>query len=256
MSSDQHQHLEGGIEEGSKLYNKLLLDSVKDPYGQNNEPESKTVAPKPGFCLKTLDENEKKIFVNVCTSEGVLKPKDLSEDELNEIVETGDATKFRVPMAIGDAHQETDKNGKECTAYDIVINPSFFEKINKSDFFKEFFIMLIYEGLQNKHELKLSHDYTILKNRKAIGTLGIQNVRTKSTPVIMEMDPDMYQLEKENLATQRNSEQIKEISTKISSGHTPKFTIPEYKIIKEPPEGDPEYLILEVKLPNMVRFTL
>ena len=59
--------------------------------------------------------------------------------------------------------------------------------------------MLIYEGLQNKHDLKLSHNFTILKNRKAIGTLGIQNVRTKSTPVIMEMDPDMYEVEKEHL---------------------------------------------------------
>ena len=59
--------------------------------------------------------------------------------------------------------------------------------------------MLIYEGLQNKHDLKLNHGFTMLKNRKAIGTLGIQNVRTKSTPIIMEMDPDMYEMEKEHL---------------------------------------------------------
>ena len=59
--------------------------------------------------------------------------------------------------------------------------------------------MLLYEGLSAKHELKLDEKYTILKNRKAIGTLQLQMVRTKSTPVIMEMDPDMYEMEKESI---------------------------------------------------------
>lgn len=59
--------------------------------------------------------------------------------------------------------------------------------------------MLVYEGLASKHELKLDGDYKILKNRKAIGTLQLQMVRTKSTPVILEMDQDMYEMEKEHL---------------------------------------------------------
>ena len=42
-------------------------------------------------------------------------------------------------------------------------------------------------------------DYKILKNRKAIGTLQMQMVRTKSTPVILEMNQEMYDLEKEQL---------------------------------------------------------
>ena len=42
-------------------------------------------------------------------------------------------------------------------------------------------------------------DYKILKNRKAIGTLQMQLVRTKSTPVILEMNQEMYDLEKEQL---------------------------------------------------------
>ncbi len=58
--------------------------------------------------------------------------------------------------------------------------------------------MLIYEGLESKHEVKLDANYRILKNRKAMGTLQMQNVRTKSTPVIMEMDHEMYAMEKEN----------------------------------------------------------
>lgn len=111
MSVTNDNYLGGQVEEGSQLFEKLLLDSVKNP-GDHNEPESKTVAPKPGFCLKTTDENGLKVFINVCTSEGVLKPKNISEEELKTIWLSGDATKFRVPMAIGDVHKEVDKSGK------------------------------------------------------------------------------------------------------------------------------------------------
>lgn len=85
----------------------------------------------------------------------------------------------------------------DCSAYDIIIHPAWLEKINNSKLFMDFFIMLLYEGLTAKHELKLNPDYRILKNRKQIGTLQFQTVRTKSTPVIMEMDKDMYEMEKE-----------------------------------------------------------
>ena len=116
MSTDQENYIGGGIEEGSKLFDKLLLDSVKHP-NEQNEPESKSVAPKPGFCLKTTTENGEKVFVNVCSSEDVLKPKEISEEELKEIWISGDATKFRIPMAIGDVHKETDKSGKGLIIY-------------------------------------------------------------------------------------------------------------------------------------------
>ncbi|XP_065070673.1 PIH1 domain-containing protein 1-like [Rhopilema esculentum] len=257
MSEGNEKLLVGGIEEGSKLYDSLLLDSIKDPSSQI-EQESRNVAPKPGFCLKTTDEKGNKVFVNACTSEGVLKPKNISEDELKEIFLAGDATKFRVPMAIGDAHVEKDKSGIDCTAYDIVINPAFLDQVNSNKFFMDFFITLIYEGLENKHDLKLSRDFRILKNKKAIGTLQMQTVRTKSTPVIMEMDKVMYELEKEHLAQQNLSQHpekpslIKELSTtKRPQKERSPCIIPEYNIIKEPPSGEPEYLIMEIKLPQV-----
>jgi len=251
MSSKKDNYIEGGIEEGSKLFEKLLLDSVKNPHKQL-EPENKTVAPKPGFCLKTTSEKGEKVFVNVCSSEGVLKPKDISEDELKEIWASGDATKFRIPMAIGDVHKERDKSGRDCSVYDIIINPSFLEKIEKSRLFKEFFITLVYEGLSSKHDLQLNVDYKILKNRKAIGTLQMQMVRTKSTPVILEMNQEMYDLEKEQLAEQQAAKnsvgnQLREVSTKRQN--TQQIT-PKYVIIREPPTGPAEYLILEVTLPD------
>ena len=101
--------LAGDIDEDSVLFQKLLVDN---PENENSEPESKLVAPKPGWCIKTWLKDGNKLFVNICTSELVLKPKDLSEDEVRRIVKNDDPTKFRVPMGIGEAHKEHDKEGK------------------------------------------------------------------------------------------------------------------------------------------------
>lgn len=57
--------------------------------------------------------------------------------------------------------------------------------------------MLVFDGLESKYELDLCREYKLLKNRKSIGTLQMQNVRSKSKPFIMEMDGIMYNLEKQ-----------------------------------------------------------
>ena len=36
-------------------------------------------------------------------------PKDLSDDELIQLLESDDPTGFRIPMSIGEAHAELDK---------------------------------------------------------------------------------------------------------------------------------------------------
>ena len=104
--------LTGEVDSASFLYKKLLFDP-KDNFGQSiNDQESNLVAPKPGWCLKTKSENGDKVFVNICTSELVLKPKDLTEDEVRKIVESEDPTKFRIPMGIGEPHKEKDKSNE------------------------------------------------------------------------------------------------------------------------------------------------
>ena len=103
--------LSGDLDEKSTLFQKLLL-KTKNEFDGIEEPESKLVAPRAGYCLKTWTKKGEKVFVNVCTSELVLKPKDLSESEVRKIVESDDPTKFRIPMGIGEAHKEKDKEGK------------------------------------------------------------------------------------------------------------------------------------------------
>ena len=59
-------------------------------------------------------------------------PKDISAEELAEIVALEDPTRYRVPLSIGPPHAEIDKSGKGCTVYDIIVHPLFYEKTEVS----------------------------------------------------------------------------------------------------------------------------
>ena len=65
-----------------------------------------------GFCLKTKSEKGDKVFINVCLSDQVPSPKDITDDQLDALLESGDPSQYRVPISLGDPHDEVD-NCKE-----------------------------------------------------------------------------------------------------------------------------------------------
>ncbi|KAM8724447.1 PIH1 domain-containing protein 1 isoform 2-T2 [Acanthopagrus schlegelii] len=189
-------------------------------------PDSKVIRPQPGMCVKTLSEPSKqKVFINICQSNSVPPPPELSREELVELLQSEDPSGFRVPMSLGEPHTETDNNSQGCTAYDVVINQEFFQKCQKDPLFQQFVILVSVEGLENKYSLELSRDWKVLKNRKFLGSVSEQNIRTKSRPVIQELQP-----QESSTATAKR---------------------PEFTLLVEPPVGDPEYLIAEIKLPGL-----
>lgn len=84
-----------------------------------------------------------------------------------------------------------------CTAYDVVINPAFYNKIQNSELFKSFFLTIVFEGLESKYDIKLDRNWTVLKNKKCMGILQPHFIRSKSKPVIMEMDDENQSVRKQ-----------------------------------------------------------
>ncbi|XP_060882660.1 PIH1 domain-containing protein 1 [Labrus mixtus] len=212
------------LQQEEELYQQLLLQTMGKMQTEN--PDSKVIRPLPGICVKTLSESDKKkIFVNICQSQSVPQPPELSREELVELLQSEDPSGFRVPMSLGEPHTEIDNNSQGCTAYDVVINQEFFQKCQEDPLFQQFVILVSLEGLENKYNLELSRDWKVLKNRKFLGSVSEQNIRTKSRPVIQELEPQ--------------------------DGFTPTARRPEFTLLVEPPAGDPEYLIAEIKLPGV-----
>uniref|UniRef100_A0A3Q0RA81 PIH1 domain-containing protein 1 n=1 Tax=Amphilophus citrinellus TaxID=61819 RepID=A0A3Q0RA81_AMPCI len=165
--------------------------------------------PLPGMCVKTFSEpGKEKVFINICQSNSVPPPPELSREELVELLQSEDPSGFRVPMSLGEPHTEVDNSIS--VLYDCVLQ--------KDPLFQQFVILVSVEGLENKYSLELNREWKVLKNRKFLGSVSEQNIRTKSRPVIQEL-------------------------------HVPR---PEFTLIVEPPAGDPEYLIAEIKLPGVV----
>ena len=72
----------------------------------------------------------------------------------------------------------------------MVINPTFYNKIQNSELFKSFFLTIIFEGLESKYDMQLERKWTVLKNKKCMGVLQPHCIRSKSKPVIMEMESE------------------------------------------------------------------
>ncbi|XP_070583981.1 PIH1 domain-containing protein 1 isoform X2 [Erythrolamprus reginae] len=212
--------LEGQQEEE---FNRLLLQAAKSIQGSMPSPaESKPIRPLPGFCLKTHTRCGEKIFVNVCRSPHIPSPPDLTSEELACLIESENASTFRIPMSLGEPHAEVDKSGNGCIAYDVTINTDFFNKIESNQFLKEFFLTIAMEGLSEKYKIDISdQDWRILKNRKFMGSISEQNIRTKSKPIIQE-------IQSRSAAT------------------------PEYTIVAEPSTSHPNRLVARISLPEMI----
>ncbi|XP_029441297.1 PIH1 domain-containing protein 1 isoform X3 [Rhinatrema bivittatum] len=218
-------------------YRSLLLQATQEMQGAiSREPQSKQIRPQPGFCLKTRTSQNDKVFVNVCKSEHIPAPPELSEQGLVSLLESEDPSGYRVPISLGEPHAEVDNSGNGCTAYDIAINTSFFEKIQANPLFMEFLVTVALEGLENKYGLELSREWRVLKNRKFMGLVMDQNIRTKSQPIIQEID--------KSEAPKLSSE------TRLSEPQSSP-EVPVSRILAEPADGHPRFLVAEIALPKV-----
>ncbi|XP_069005967.1 PIH1 domain-containing protein 1 isoform X2 [Embiotoca jacksoni] len=212
------------LQQQEELYQQLLLQTMGRMQTEN--PVSKVIRPEPGICVKTiLEPGKQKIFINICQSNSVPPPPELSREELVELLQSEDPSGYRVPMSLGEPHIEVDNSSQGCSAYDVVINQDFFQKC-QDPLFQQFVILVSIEGLENKYSLELNRDWKVLKNRKFLGSVSEQNIRTKSRPVIQELQPQ---------------------ETPTAAPKRPEFTL-----LVEPPAGDPEYLIAEIMLPGVL----
>ncbi|XP_036409237.1 PIH1 domain-containing protein 1 [Megalops cyprinoides] len=212
-----------------ELYYQLLMQTMGEM--QNPNLDSKVIRPQPGLCVKTVSLTDKqKVFVNICQSPALPPPPHLSKEELLELLESDDPTGYKVPMSLGEPHTEMDNNSQGCTAYDVVINNEFFQKCQKDPLFLQFVIAVSFEGLENKYSLELSREWKVLKNRKFLGSVNEQNIRTKSKPTIQEINP---------------------VASKDSHPAPMQAKTPEFCLLVEPPVGDPQYLIAEIQLPGV-----
>lgn len=148
-------------------------------------------------------------------------------------------------MSIGQVRFELDKQGHPASVYDIAINSTFLTKLEKSIFFKEFFVTLAIEAIEEKYNLELNREtVSVLKHKKFMGTLQRHRVQQREVEKVMGIPPKPL------------IEEISSTTAGSAAGPTkiiePKFTAPPYRLVKEPPTGPLKAIIGEFKLPGVV----
>lgn len=196
-----------------------------------------------GICVKIFTKpDNKKVFVNVCLTEVIPCPRDITNEELMQILSSDDPSSYRVPMSIGEGRTEKDKSGVPATVYDVAVNTEFFKKIEKDDLFRTFFLTIVFEGLQDKYQFNFDmQKFCVLKNRKSIGNLQSHRIQLRDVQNCEEaIKPPLI----EEIGDQQPS--------KVIGIPEPKKKEIIYRLRREPPTGEIEYLLAEFQIPATV----
>uniref|UniRef100_A0A1E1XS72 PIH1 domain-containing protein 1 n=1 Tax=Amblyomma sculptum TaxID=1581419 RepID=A0A1E1XS72_AMBSC len=164
-----------------------LVQSLSD--GSKPEIKTKPIKPRPGFCVKLKDTSTgAKLFINVCHTPELPEPRDIDDEELIHILESEDPTSYRVPLSLGLPHEEVDKSGGQCMAYDVIINEAFFRKVSSNELFKTFLITVALDGIEDKYGVNPDREtYVVLKNRPYVGAMPDHCIQDRKGPLISEL---------------------------------------------------------------------
>ncbi|KAG6798823.1 PIH1 domain-containing protein 1 [Apis mellifera caucasica] len=228
------------------LMKNLILPENKSINDKLIKPDSKPffiIQPIPGICVKTKTDTGEKIFLNICISDKIPSPDDISDVKLFEIL-SEENPQFVIPMSIGSERFESDKCGSPCVTYDVVINTTYFEKCQKNKNFLLFTISVIMDGVSNKfNKILNTEDYVILKNRKVMGKLQQHRIENR--------EPRVH--------TETKKKLIEEIKTPISNIHEKQKNISsetnvisklDYVLLKQFLEGTSIHLIGLFQIPK------
>lgn len=182
-----------------------------------------------GFCIKSFKVNtDEKYFINVCQTDEIPSPEDISETQLTAILNSEEPSSFRIPMSISEPRTTKDKSNNPVDAIDIAVNPKFLIKIESSLLFRDFFLALIAEALNDKYNVQIKIDKAIiLSNRKFIGTLMSHRVRQNDVKTVLKSYQNPSKEDKEKLKS------LEETSAKEQKVLVQEIDVKELNVLKQ-----------------------
>ena len=197
------------------------------------------IVPEAGFVVKCRDDNDRKIFINMCGSERVAAPGNWDKDKIPEDVmerlnkaEVSPDESLRFPLSLSDASYDLDKAGQPCTTFDCIFNLDVLKQAMAEKRLKVFLIELALGWVQEKHHLILDSKYKLPRMKYKGKDVQAQNIRKDdddTKPIIEEIDggdeeektasfPLMMNKRKHTVNTQAKAMQQKKMTTAASTG--------------------------------------
>lgn len=208
-------------------------------------------------------KSKEKFFINICHTSEIPAPKDITETELHKLLETQNATGFKVPLSVTKPRESKDKSGNKAEVSDIAVNTDFYaKKIKRGDgLFYHFLITLVFESLEQKYKIELdTSNFIQLKNRACMDQLVEHQIYNRDVKTVEKYHedadkPEILGADDEDNITISTSEQkknpgkilIEEISAKNElKPRKSKANEPEHRLVT-----DRQFLIAEFFLPHV-----
>ncbi|CCW61377.1 unnamed protein product [Phytomonas sp. EM1] len=139
------------------------------------------ILPEPGFCIKCVTSGGCKIFINICKHERIAEPIPIPKEECDS--SDDNEVHFRIPLSCGQARPDTDKSGKPCKVYDVIVNPTTIKRCGEEHEFRRFVAALCMQWIKQKSEPLMNAEEFRNLNFTAKGTLEPQRIRLSSVPM-------------------------------------------------------------------------
>lgn len=119
------------------------------------------IHPKPGFCVKTTQNGDKKCFVNISKNEHLAKPT--SSRQANG---TQSGLMWQIPHTCSQPREDVDKSGKTpCVVYDVVFHPDAYRMGETNKRFQKLLIDSAIDTIQKNFSVQLDAvNATVLKH--------------------------------------------------------------------------------------------
>ena len=172
---------------------------------------------EPGFVLKTKSEQNVKIFINFCHSDKIrnFSKQIRLDDDGNE--QEG----LHIPLSIGEPHEESDKKGDRCVAYDVAINPDVIKdcREDQTGTFRNFLCELAMEYVEKKYQTKLDRRYKLPKLQYR-GTLPPKQhyVRKEKAPKIEQVNVPTKNVQPKKIKQPKKQEPHSSIKYELYEG--------------------------------------
>ena len=145
-------------------------NKVESVYGKGVQ----LVIPVPGFAAKTTDKNKKaepgggKVFINVCHT-------DKCEDATS--VKMAGGLQWSVPHTLGQAHEEKDKQGNACTAYDFCVSTHTYGLTQSDERLKTMVVETAIEAVNRAYKTELDLKFSLPKKKFMGEKPGVQAIK-------------------------------------------------------------------------------
>lgn len=176
----------------------LLKNAKQGKHQANNDVPSQEVIPDPVFVIKTTDQSDRKVFINVTSSSKVpapggwssgLMPEEVSKalDEWQQLGEQQSGEALRLPMSCGDMREDVDKKGESCITVDCIFNNDVIAATRHHRPFKAFLIQLSLNVVGQKHKLELDPKFKLPKMTYKGLHVASQRMRVDQKPLVTEV---------------------------------------------------------------------